>query len=82
MFSLLSEESFFASFSEHSGLMNLWKDMYKFSEYDDMMNDLKILRTQETDEAVSFQDILDIMAKYTFRSDAIQFFWESLKTIE
>jgi hypothetical protein len=82
MFSLLSEESFFMSFSEHHGLMNLWKDMFKFSEYDNMMNDLKVLRTQETDEAVSFQDILDVMAKYTFRSDAIQFFWESLKTIE
>ncbi len=81
MFSLLLEESFFVSFSDHSELMNLWKDMFKFSEYEDMMNDLKILRSQESDEAVSFQEILDVMSKYTFRSDAISFFWESLKFI-
>ena len=82
MFSLLSEESFFTSFSEHSALMGLWKDMFKFSEYEEMMNDLKVLRTQESDEPVSFSEILDVMSKYTFRSDAINFFWESLKFIE
>jgi len=82
MFSLMTEESFFTSFSEHPILMNLWKEMFKFSEYENMMNDLKTLRTQESDESIAFPEILDAMAKYTFRNDAIQFFWESLKSIE
>lgn len=82
MFSLLCEESFFASFQEHQGLMALWKDMFKFSEYEAMMNDLKTLRMQESDEPATFQEILDVMSKYTFRNDALSFFWESLKTVE
>lgn len=82
MFSLMIEESFYSSFSEHSGLMKIWKSMFKFSEYEDMMEDLKTLRSQESEEIVTFQEILDVMSKYTFRCDAIKFFWESLKTIE
>jgi hypothetical protein len=81
MFSLLSEESFYLSFSEHPELMNLWKDMFKFSEYEDMMNDLKNLRVLESPESISFQEIYDVMSKYTFRCDAIQYFWECLKKI-
>jgi hypothetical protein len=81
MFSLLSEESFFLSFSEHPDLMTLWKNMFKFSEYEDMMNDLKTLRSSEASESMTFPEIYEVMTKYTFRCDAIQYFWECLKTI-
>lgn len=82
LFSLLCEESFYSSFSENPTLMNLWKELFKFSEYEDMMKDLKCLRTLDSSEAITFQEILDVMSKYTFRSDALYFFWENLKTIE
>lgn len=82
LFSLMTEESFYISFSENNDLMNIWQEMFKHSEYESIMNDLKLLRDQESDESVSFQEILDVMSKYTFRADAVKFFWESLKTIE
>ena len=82
MFSLLSEESFYISFSENNELMNIWKDMFKVLEYEDIMNDLKKFRTQETSESVSFTEFLDVMSKYTFRSDALQYFWERIKNLE
>ena len=46
------------------------------------MNDLMILRLQESDESVTFQELFDIVSKYTLRVDAVKFFWESLKTVE
>lgn len=82
MFSLLTEECFFASFSEHNGLMDIWKNMFKFSEYDDVMEDLKVLRNKESEESITFEEILTVFSKYTFRSDALKYLWESIKTVE
>lgn len=82
MFSLLTEESFYAPFSENNGLMELWKEMFKFSEYDDVMEDLKLLRARESEESIIFEEILDIFSKYTFRTDALRYFWEKLKKME
>jgi hypothetical protein len=82
MFSLLSEEIFYVPFSENNKLMELWKEMFKFSEYDDVMEDLRLLRARESEESISFEEILDVFSKYTFRTDALRYFWENLKKIE
>ena len=82
MFSLLTEESFFVPFSEHAELSALWKEMFKFSEYEDVMEDLRSLRSRESEESITFDEILEVFSKYTFRTDALKYFWEKLKKME
>jgi hypothetical protein len=82
MFSLMTEEVFFTSFSEHSGLVNLWKELFLMKEYESVMEDLKNFRSKESEEPISFDEILEKMSKYTFRVDAMKYFWEKIKIFE
>ena len=70
--SLISDPSYFESFKDESKLMYTWKSIWRQEDYESLMKDIEKVRKN------SFMNIFDIVKKYYFREDALEF---SLKTL-
>ena len=69
---LISDPSYFESFKDESKLMYTWKSIWRQEDYESLMKDIAKVRKN------SFMNIFDIVKKYYFREDALEF---SLKTL-
>lgn len=70
--SLVADPSYFDSFKDQTNLMYTWKSIWRQEDYESLMKDLQKVRKN------SFMNIFDIVKKYYFREDALEF---SLKTL-
>lgn len=74
--SLMCEDSFYVSFMEDIHMQRIWYNLWLASEYAILMEDLQQLKLNIT---VEQNDILNLLSKYTLRSDALKYFWDFLK---
>lgn len=74
--SLMCEDSFYVSFIEDIQMQRIWYNLWFAPEYENMMQNLAQLKTNIK---VEHQDIINMVSRYTLRTDAIKFFWEFLK---
>ena len=74
--SLMCEDSFYVTFIEDIQMQRIWYNLWFAPEYEKMMEDLAKLKTNIN---VGHDDIINMVSRYTLRTDAIKFFWEFLK---
>ena len=74
--SLMCEDSFYVTFIEDIQMRRIWYNLWFAPEYEKMMEDLAKLKTNIN---VGHDDIINMVSRYTLRTDAIKFFWEFLK---
>jgi hypothetical protein len=79
--SLLTEEAFYSTFIEHRELSSIWYNIWKSSEYEKITEVLRVFRSRETTETVSFEEIYESITNFTLREDAIDYFWNSIKNL-
>jgi len=79
--SLLTEEAFFSTFIENSELSSIWYNLWKSSEYEKVSEILRVFRTRETVDNVSFEEIYEAISEFTLREDGINYFWDSIKNL-
>ena len=77
----MSEEAFYSSFIENENLNYIWYNMWKPSEFENINNDIKILRIRENNDPVNFEDLYKIICNYTLREDGLKYFWNSIKNL-
>jgi hypothetical protein len=76
MISLMCEDSFYVSFMEDIQLQRIWYNLWLAPEYATLMEELHKLKLNIK---VEQNDILNLLSKYTLRSDALKYFWDFLK---
>lgn len=70
--SLVADKSYFETFKEEQKLMYVWENIWHPKEYKNIMKDIEKLKKN------NFLSIFDIVKKYYFRDDALDF---AMKTI-
>ena len=70
--SLIADTSYFESFKDEPKLMYIWKSLWHPSSYENLMKDIEKLKKN------NFLSIFDVVKKYYFRDDALDF---AMKTI-
>ena len=79
--SLMTEEAFYSSFIENEMLGYIWYNIWKPSEFENINNDIKMLRIREHSDPVSYEDLYKIICNYTLREDALDYIWNSIKNL-
>jgi hypothetical protein len=75
--SLMNEEAFYQAIIHDENLLSIWKNMWKSSEYSDMMIELTNLRKNH--KIFDYFIIRSFLGKFYLRCDGLQFLWQMLK---
>lgn len=79
---LMCEDVFYTGIKKDKQLMDVWQDLFDYKEYEDMMNDLKLLRQRPANEISPTSDeLLEVLSKYHLRCDALNHVWNQLVKI-
>ena len=80
LLSLMCEELFYQYLINDYDMLELWKSLFVSDEYDDFMNDIDILRNQ--DSRPSNLNLLNVLSTRTLRCDAVKHFWAGLEKMQ
>jgi hypothetical protein len=78
LISLMCEDSFYSTFMSNDNLRAIWYNIWRESEYEDMMKQLQKLKLQIT---VENSDVYILLSAFTLRADVIDFFFEKITKI-
>jgi hypothetical protein len=77
----MTEEAFYSSFIENEYLNFLWYNLWKPSEFENLNNEIKMLRIREHSDPVPFEELYKIISNYTLREDGLEYIWNSIKNL-
>jgi len=82
LLSMIIKIPFYNIFVEDVQLMSMWKELWMPSEYISLMDDIvqciKNIQSSQDDSSLSFTQLAAIFGKYTFRCDAVTYFYEHM----
>lgn len=78
LISLLCEDTFYSTFILNDSLVNIWKDLWKVSEYEDVMKELTKLKLEIDVEQV---EIYKLVSSFTLRADSLNYFWNNISKL-
>lgn len=78
LLSLLCEDSFYETFMLNNDLRSAWYSLWRASEYEEMMEDLMKLKSNDH---LDNEQLSKFLTNYTLRSDALKHFWDCVSTI-
>ncbi|CAH6418847.1 Hypothetical protein POVN_LOCUS571 [uncultured virus] len=79
---LMCEEAFYLAVQNDTQILRIWKQLFLPDEYDALMADVRSLRQRtSTATSPSSEELLERLAKYHLRCDALEHTWQLLKAL-